>query len=154
MKRSDIFTIILIVSIGVIAAFLACSAILGDPDEKSVTFKKIDVISADLSEPDPEVFNTSAINPTVEVYVGRCKDVDRDGKLSKAERVACGDLNVKEAEDEKETENEKEETKKEQKVKRENTVKQNTPAVDNSSNNNRDEEEEEDTEGGEEDNED
>ena len=94
MKRSDIFSIVLIAIIGTVAAFLVCGAILGDPDEKTVTFKTIKSIEAELKEPDPELFNADAINPTVEVHVGNCVDVDRNGILDKAEMRACGKLDA------------------------------------------------------------
>jgi len=91
VKRSDIYTLILIAGIGTLAAFLACNAILGDPNEAKVEFKKVNaVITSDLVEPDEEVFNSTAINPTIEVYVGDCEDIDRNGMLDKAELIACG----------------------------------------------------------------
>ena len=63
---------------------------LGDPDTRYLKHKTIGKITADLTSPDPEVFNVDAINPTVEVYVGSCEDVDRNGILDRAELVACG----------------------------------------------------------------
>ncbi len=90
MKQSDIFTLILIASIGTVAAFFACNAIMGDPDKASTKFKSVStVISKDLMAPDPEIFNSVAVNPTVEVYVGDCEDIDRNGILDQAELLAC-----------------------------------------------------------------
>jgi len=91
MKQSDIFTLILIAGIGTIGAFFACNAILGDPDTAKTEFKTLNsVIEKDLAMPDPEVFNSTAINPTIEVYVGDCEDIDRNGLLDQAELIACG----------------------------------------------------------------
>lgn len=90
MKRSDIFTVTFIASVGVLLTFIACSFLLGDPDTRYLKHKTIGKITADLTSPDPEVFNVDAINPTVEVYVGSCEDVDRNGILDRAELVACG----------------------------------------------------------------
>ena len=91
MKRSDIFTLILIAGIGTLAAFFVCNAILGDPDKASVSFTALrDVVSSSLDQPDPEIFNSYAINPTVEVYVGDCEDIDRNGILDTAELIVCG----------------------------------------------------------------
>ena len=91
MKQSDIFTLILVAGIGSLGSFFLCNAILGDPDEASVEFTRLSqVISADLTEPDPEIFNSTAINPTIEVYVGDCEDIDQNGILDMAELVACG----------------------------------------------------------------
>lgn len=90
MRRSDIFTVTFIASVGVLLTFIACSFLLGDPDTRYLKHKTIGKITADLTSPDPEVFNVDAINPTVEVYVGSCEDVDRNGILDRAELVACG----------------------------------------------------------------
>lgn len=91
MKQSDIFTLILIAGIGTLAAFFACNAILGDPDEAKVEYKTVsEVLQSDLAQPRSDVFNALAINPTIEVYVGNCEDIDQNGILDMAELVACG----------------------------------------------------------------
>lgn len=90
MRQSDIITVILIAGIGVFAAFFLCNMILGNPDEKTVTFKTVQVVDASLASPDPELFNQDAINPTVEVYVGNCQDLDQNGVLDVAEQILCG----------------------------------------------------------------
>ena len=90
MKQSDIFTIIIVATVGVLVSSFLVNMILGDPNGKSVTFKTIEVVEASLVQPDSEVFNADAINPTIEVYVGDCVDRDQDGKLSDAEKIACG----------------------------------------------------------------
>ncbi len=97
MKRSDIFTLILIAGIGTLVAFFACNAILGDPDEKKVEYKTVsEVLTSDVSDPRSDIFNALAINPTIEVYVGNCEDIDQNGILDMAELVACGRENVPE----------------------------------------------------------
>lgn len=91
MKQSDIFTLILIAGIGTLAAFFLCNAIMGDPDLAVTEFKTLSsVIDNKLVAPDLEIFNGNAINPTVEVYVGNCEDIDQNGILDMAELVACG----------------------------------------------------------------
>ena len=90
MRRSDIFTVTFVASVGILLTFIACSFLIGDPDTRYLKHKTIGKITADLTSPDPEVFNVDAINPTVEVYVGSCEDVDRNGILDRAELVACG----------------------------------------------------------------
>ncbi len=116
MRRSDIFTVTFIASVGVLLTFIACSFLLGDPDTRYLKHKTIGKITADLTSPDPEVFNVDAINPTVEVYVGSCEDVDRNGILDRAELVACGratpETAAEEEKKEKAAEEKKEETKK------------------------------------------
>lgn len=97
MKQSDIFTLILIAGIGTLAAFFACNAILGDPDEAKVEYKTVsEVLTSDLTSPRSDVFNELAINPTIEVYVGNCEDIDQNGILDMAELVACGRENAPE----------------------------------------------------------
>ena len=90
MRQSDIFTVIAVAVVGVIVSSIILNMILGNPDEKSVQFKTVAVVEPTLTDPDPEVFNLDAINPTVEVYVGECVDIDQDGQLSEAELIACG----------------------------------------------------------------
>ena len=90
MKQSDIFTIIAVSIVGVVVSVLLCNLILGNPDEKYVSFKNVEVIEASLDNPDSEVFNAEAINPTVEVFVGDCVDQDQNGELDEAELIACG----------------------------------------------------------------
>ena len=92
MKQSDIFTLILIASVGTVAAFFVCNTIMGDPDEAKVQFKALSsVVSKDLKTPDAEIFNPAAVNPTVEVYVGDCEDIDQNGILDQAELLACSE---------------------------------------------------------------
>lgn len=91
MKQSDIFTLILIAGIGTLASYFLCNAILGNPDLAKTEFKALSsTISNSLAVPDPEIFNSLAINPTVEVYVGDCEDIDQNGILDIAELIACG----------------------------------------------------------------
>lgn len=101
MKRSDIYSLVLIAGIGTLAAFLACNAILGDPSDAKVEFKSVSsVVSNDLAQPDREIFNSMAINPTIEVYVGDCEDIDQNGMLDKAELIACGREQVPDSDEE------------------------------------------------------
>lgn len=111
MKRSDIYSLILIAGIGTFAAFLACNAILGDPNDAKVEFKTVSkVLTNELAVPNEEIFNDTAINPTIEVYVGDCEDIDQNGMLDRAELVACG---REQAPDDEEDENGEEGEKKE-----------------------------------------
>lgn len=94
MRQSDIFTVIAVAVVGVVVSSVLLNMILGNPDEKSVSFKRVEVIESTLDSPDPEVFNPEAINPTVEVYVGDCVDQDQNGELDEAELIACGRADV------------------------------------------------------------
>ena len=90
MKQGDIFTVVLVASIGTILSFVVMNIFLKVPDSAEV--KTIDVINAGLEAPDPEMYNVDAINPTVEVYVGSCQDTDQNGILDSAELEACQQL--------------------------------------------------------------
>ncbi len=91
MKKDDIFAVAVVGTIGAVAAFFAVNSLLGDLSSKSVTFNLPTTITTSLAEPDPEIFNLEAINPTVEVYVGNCRDDDHNGILNEAELEACGE---------------------------------------------------------------
>ena len=80
MSKKDIISIIAVAILGIVAAIVGVNTILGDINDKSVTFKSIETISKDVGTPDPEVFNPDAINPTVEVYVGNCTEYDSNGE--------------------------------------------------------------------------
>lgn len=70
MKRQDIAMIILIASISVLVSYLVTKTILGDAAIKAVNVKTADEISVEVEEPDGQIFNKDAINPTVEVFIG------------------------------------------------------------------------------------
>ena len=70
MKKSDIAMIILIASISVLVAYFVAKAVIGDVQNESVQVKTTDPITTEVMEPDPTVFNSDAINPTVEVIIG------------------------------------------------------------------------------------
>jgi hypothetical protein len=70
MKKSDIAMIILIASVSVMIAYFVAKAIVGDVQNETVKVKTTDTISTDITQPDASVFNTNAINPTVEVIIG------------------------------------------------------------------------------------
>lgn len=71
MKKSDIAMIILIASISMVVAYFVVNAIpvfqTANTPKQVSTF---DEISPSVVEPDPDVFNAEAINPTVEVFIG------------------------------------------------------------------------------------
>jgi hypothetical protein len=70
MKKSDIAMIILIASISMLVAYFVSKSILGDVGAQSVKVKTAEKITTEVTKPDPSVFNSSAINPTVEVIIG------------------------------------------------------------------------------------
>jgi hypothetical protein len=71
MKRTDIATIATIALISMGAAYLLATAIIGKPTASSVKVKTVDPITSAVTPPDKTVFNKDAINPTVEVIIGK-----------------------------------------------------------------------------------
>lgn len=101
MKQSDIFSIIFVACVGTLAAFFICQAFMGKPEEAVVEYTAlVDVISKDVVAPDSEIFNSTAINPTIEVYVGDCEDIDQNGILDDLELESCGRIQAAEEEEE------------------------------------------------------
>lgn len=70
MKKADVAMIILIASVSILVAYFIAKAILGDVSEQTARVKTAEPITAEVASPDPKVFNTNAINPTVEVIIG------------------------------------------------------------------------------------
>jgi len=85
MKGSSLATVVLVAIVSTVVAAMVVNSLLGDPNEEKVTIEYMDIISADVLEPDEEVFNDRAVNPTVEVYVGECKP----GEVWDDERQTC-----------------------------------------------------------------
>ena len=71
MKKTDIAMIVLIASVGVMVAYFVVVNIpfLKLPED-GVIVQTIRTISDEITDPDENVFNKDAINPTVEVIVG------------------------------------------------------------------------------------
>jgi hypothetical protein len=70
MKKTDIAMIILIASMSMLVAYFVAKGVVGDVQSQSVKVKVADPISSEVATPDPQIFNTNAINPTVEVIIG------------------------------------------------------------------------------------
>ncbi len=74
MRKSDFATAILIAGLVTILAAVIANVLFGDPNDEQISVKYMDVIHKEIAEPNGEIFNPHAINPTVETYVGRCKE--------------------------------------------------------------------------------
>lgn len=70
MKKTEIAAVVLIAALVALASYFALDAIAGDPFKRTENVQYADAISERLEEPNPEVFNRKAINPTVEVTIG------------------------------------------------------------------------------------
>lgn len=70
MKKNEIALLVLIVSVCGLIAFFIGNALFGDKASESVSVETIAPISPELQEPSKDVFNESAINPTVPITIG------------------------------------------------------------------------------------
>lgn len=71
MKKADIAMVVLTAGIGVlIAYFIAINIPFLKLPEDGVKVQTIPTLTSEVKEPSKEVFNSRAINPTVEVIVG------------------------------------------------------------------------------------
>ncbi len=70
MIQKELITALVTGVIGFFVAFFVCNLFIGEPSK--VTIPTTDSsVSTELSNPNPEIFNFKALNPTVEVYVGQ-----------------------------------------------------------------------------------
>ena len=77
--KNDLATAIIAAIAGVTISYFICSMFIGTSGDFS--FNTVDdSVSSDLAEPDPELFNYRALNPTVEVYVGNCTELNMYGE--------------------------------------------------------------------------
>lgn len=76
--KTDLFTTIIIAIIGVAGAFAITNYLL--PAMQDVSYKTVESsVHNGLADPDVDVFNYKAVNPTVEVYVGECNEYNEMG---------------------------------------------------------------------------
>ena len=77
--KADLATSVIAAIAGVIIAFFVTN--IFTPAIGDVTFQVLDdSVDANLTDPDNEIFNYRSVNPTVEVYVGKCTEYDEEGK--------------------------------------------------------------------------
>ena len=75
--KTDLATTILTAAAGLIIAYLICGLFL--PEIEAVSIKELEgEITYELAEPDINIFNFRALNPTVEVYVGNQSNTSDD----------------------------------------------------------------------------
>ena len=77
--KTDLFTSIVAAIAGVLIAFFVTNLFIGPIED--VSYKKVSSgVNADIADPNPEIFNYKALNPTVEVYVGECVEYNQYGE--------------------------------------------------------------------------
>ena len=72
MKTSDIALVIFVAVFSVVLSAWIGSMVLGNPSERFEKVQFAHEISSDVTEPDIEIFNPYAKNPSYEVYTGIC----------------------------------------------------------------------------------
>lgn len=77
--KNDLATAIVAAIAGVTISYFICNMFIGPSGDYSFTTVDSSV-SSDLASPDQELFNYKALNPTVEVYVGNCTEVNMYGE--------------------------------------------------------------------------
>lgn len=71
MKKTDLAMIVFIAAVGIMLAYaIAVNIPFLKVPEDGIKVQTVDKISAEIADPDKEIFNSEAINPTVEVVVG------------------------------------------------------------------------------------
>lgn len=116
--KSDITASVGAAVMGVLMAFFSCKLFMGPI--KDVKFKTVErVVETKLTEPDKDAFNFRALDPTVEVFVGRCKEVDEEGNCLSEEEVEKRRLEEEEKKEEEKKKLEEEERNKENKENKE-----------------------------------
>jgi len=72
MKKSDWALLMLVAGGSVLVAFLVSNSIFGKVEDRTQTVPTFEPsISAEIAQPRTDIFNEDAINPTVEIEVGR-----------------------------------------------------------------------------------
>ena len=89
MNRQNIVTVIIASSITLSLSYFLINNLLLSPSKKTEKVTRPVAVSSDLATPDPEVFNPSAVNPTIEVYIGSCVDSNQNGFLEPIEKLEC-----------------------------------------------------------------
>jgi len=78
MKKSDIAMIVLIAAMSIGVAFLVIGSIpgLNLSSTSSEKVKTINRYDAKIDDPDADVFNSTAVNPTVDITIGETDSTD------------------------------------------------------------------------------
>ena len=84
--KTDLATSIGVAIVGILISYFVCNMLVpGSTDREVKTISSS--FTADVAEPNIEVFNYKALNPTVEVYVGTCDEYDEEGNCIYGENV-------------------------------------------------------------------
>lgn len=70
MKKNDIAAVVLIVAIAGVISYFIANAVIGRPANNPVEVEQVTPIGPNFPTPDERVFNSNALDPTVEVEPG------------------------------------------------------------------------------------
>lgn len=70
MKRKDVLTIVVIAIVAGLFSYLIANFFFGGEKSYKLTAPTVEPISQQFATPDPEVFNSTAINPTKVIIIG------------------------------------------------------------------------------------
>lgn len=70
MKQQDIALIIAVVFVSAVLALGVSRLVFGSPQNRQQTAEKVNVITAEFTEPSRKYFNSNAVNPTQQIEIG------------------------------------------------------------------------------------
>jgi len=70
MKKTDIALLAIIVTFSLVAAYFVGQVVIGATKQGTAEVETVDVISAEVEEPNSRIFNKEAINPAVPIKIG------------------------------------------------------------------------------------
>ena len=70
MKQKDFVLIVAVALFAAVVSLLLTQAIFVSKDKKELTSEVVEPISAEFKEPDKNVFNENAVNPTQLIQIG------------------------------------------------------------------------------------
>lgn len=73
--KNDLLTSIIAATVGIVASYVVTNMFFGELEDFSISTVDPN-LTVKLAEPNNEVFNYLAVNPTVEVFVGECDEYD------------------------------------------------------------------------------
>ena len=77
--KTDLATAIIAGVLGIVVAYFVTNIFI--PPIEDFTYTTVDSsFGVDLIDPNIEIFNYKALNPTVEVYVGNCTEYNENGE--------------------------------------------------------------------------
>jgi hypothetical protein len=82
MKKTDLAMIVLIAAVSAGIAYFVAHGVFGSMSSQSVKVKTIDAITSTVQAPDKKIFNTNAINPSVEVNINNTDTTTSTGKTT------------------------------------------------------------------------